>query len=215
MYHERTGQISFWLIFAGTLITFFPMHIVGLEGMPRRTYTYPPELGWGALNLVETLGSYLLAFGLLLMTANLAVSRFRGPTAGNDPFGGDTLEWATTSPPPPYNFPVIPTVSSPYAMWDREDRATDAAKLAGGVMTLEGGHRTTASTPIDAMEDAVLEMPSDSPWPILLAAAIAGIFVFLLVGHVTTACVFAGLGVAVLAAWHWHEPEQPDEEEDA
>src|SRR3954447_197083 len=78
MYYERIGQASFWLTFSGTMVTFFPMHIVGLLGMPRRNYTYPPGLGWTGLNLIETLGSYLLGAGLLVMVANLAVSRFRG-----------------------------------------------------------------------------------------------------------------------------------------
>jgi cytochrome c oxidase subunit I+III len=207
MYHERVGQASFWLTFAGTLVTFFPMHIVGLLGMPRRNYTYPPDLGWTGLNLVETLGSYVLAGGLLLMTANLAVSLRRGPASGDDPWGGDTLEWATTSPPPPYNFAVIPTVSSPYAMWDREDRERDRERLARGEMTLESGHETPATTTVDADLDEVLRMPSDSPWPILLAAALAAVFVMLLTGHLTTAFVFLGAAGAVLAAWHWKEPE--------
>ena len=208
LYHERTGQISFWLTFAGTLATFLPMHVVGLLGMPRRNYTYPPGLGWSGLNLVETLGAYLLTTGLLLMTANLVISRFRGPPSGDDPWGGDTLEWATTSPPPAYNFAVIPTVSSPYAMWDREDRERDAQRLAAGEMTLERGHETPATTTIDAELDEILAMPSDSPWPILFAAALAAVFVMLLTGHLTTAFVFLGAATAVLAAWHWHEPEE-------
>src|SRR3954468_726224 len=208
LYNERVGQASFWLTFAGTIVTFLPMHIVGLLGMPRRNYTYAPNLGWSGLNLVETLGAYLLAAGLLLMTANLAVSRFRGPASGEDPWGGDTLEWATTSPPPAYNFAVIPTVTSPYAMWDAEDREEDQRRLARGEMTLEQGHEPPATTTLDAHLAEVLDMPSDSPWPILLAGALAGIFVMLLTGHVVTALVFAGLGGAVLMAWHGQEPEE-------
>src|SRR4051812_22939994 len=114
MYHEGVGKLSFWLAFLGTALTFFPMHIVGLLGMPRRQYTYPADVGWGTVNLLETLGSYVLAAGLLLVAANLAFSRFRGPVAGKDPFDGATLEWATTSPPLPFNFTVIPAISSPY-----------------------------------------------------------------------------------------------------
>jgi cytochrome c oxidase subunit I+III len=208
MYNERAGQASFWLTFAGTMLTFFPMHIVGLLGMPRRTYTYASGLGWSALNLLETIGAFVLASGLLLIVANLAISRFRGPPAGNDPWGGDTLEWATTSPPRPYNFPVIPKITSPYAMWDKEDREEDARRLAHGDMTLEAGHETPASTTLDARLDEVLEMPSDSWAPVSLAAALSGIFVMLLTGHWTTALVFGGLAVAALVAWHWKEPEE-------
>jgi cytochrome c oxidase subunit 1/cytochrome c oxidase subunit I+III len=206
MYHEGVGKLSFWLSFAGTALTFFPMHIVGLLGMPRRNYTYDADMGWTGLNLTETIGSYVLTAGLLVVAANLTVSLFRGRPAGNDPFGGDTLEWTTTSPPPPYNYPVIPKVSSPYAGWDKQDREEDARRLARGQRVLERGHETTASTVLDAEFDEILEMPSDSPWPVLLAVALSAVFVMLLTGHLTTAVVFAGAGAAVLAAWHWREP---------
>ena len=109
-------------MFVGTLVTFFPMHILGLLGMPRRVYTYHAGMGWSFLNALESAGAYILAIGLLLILANLLVSYFRGAPAGNDPFGGDTLEWSTSSPPPPYNYAVIPTVTSPYPMWDEADR---------------------------------------------------------------------------------------------
>jgi cytochrome c oxidase subunit I+III len=206
MYYERWGQASFWLTFLGTMITFFPMHVVGLLGMPRRNYTYDADMGWTGLNLAETIGSYVLAAGLLVIAANLTVSLFRGRRAGNDPFGGDTLEWTTTSPPPPYNYPVIPTVSSPYAGWDKEDREEDARRLAEGYRVLDEGHETAASTVLDAEFDEVLEMPSDSPWPVLLTVALSAVFVMLLTGHWTTAVVFAGAAATVVAAWHWKEP---------
>jgi cytochrome c oxidase subunit I+III len=208
MYHEGLGQLSFWMSFAGTLITFFPMHIVGLLGMPRRTYTYPPGLGWTGLNLTESLGAYLLAAGLLLMTANLVVSRFRGAPAGDNPWEAPTLEWATTSPPPAYNFAVIPKITSPYPMWDPQDRLEDSARLARGEMVLAEGHETPATTTLDAELDEVLDMPSDSALPITLALALSGVFVMLLTGHVTTALVFAGLCAAVVAGWHLHEPQE-------
>jgi cytochrome c oxidase subunit I+III len=207
MYYERVGQLSFWLAFAGTALTFFPMHIVGLLGMPRRQYTYPPDLGWTGLNLIETLGSYVLGAGLLLVVVNLAVSRFRGERVGNDPFDGATLEWATTSPPPPYNFAVIPAVSSPYPMWDERDREKDARKLERGELVLDEGHETPATTVVDGELDEVLDMPSDSPWPVILAGALALVFVFLVSGHWTTALVFAGAVAAALAAWHRTEAE--------
>jgi cytochrome c oxidase subunit 1/cytochrome c oxidase subunit I+III len=208
MYYERVGQASFWLTFLGTTLTFFPMHILGLVGMPRRQYTYPSGLGWGGYNLVETIGAYLLAAGLVLIVVNLAVSLFRGERVGNDPWGGDTLEWATSSPPPPYNYAVIPKVTSPYAMWDREDREEDARNLARGERVLELGHETPASTVLDAEWDEILEMPSDSPWPITLAAATAGIFVMLLLGHYVTAAVFGAIALLVLVAWHGTEPQE-------
>jgi cytochrome c oxidase subunit I+III len=208
MYFERVGQATFWLTFLGTALTFFPMHILGLIGMPRRDYTYPPDMGWTGLNLLETIGSYLLAAGLLMIVANLAVSLFRGVRVGADPWGGDTLEWSIPSPPPPYNYAVIPKVSSPYAMWDREDREEDARRLDRGEHVLQRGHETPATTLLDAEWDEILEMPSESPWPIVLAAAISAVFVMLLLGHWVTAGAFGGLAFLVLFAWLSTEPQE-------
>jgi cytochrome c oxidase subunit I+III len=208
MYYERWGQASFWLSFAGMNLTFFPMHIVGLLGMPRRQYTYPADLGWTGYNLIESIGAYLLAAGLLMVVANLVVSLFRGELAGRDPFGGATLEWATSSPPPAYNYAVIPAVSSPYPMWDPEDRDEDVANLAGGRKVLEQGHETPASTAVDAEWDEVLDMPSSSPWPVTLAIAISGIFAFVLLRQWIAASVFVIATLVVLAAWHGKEPEE-------
>jgi cytochrome c oxidase subunit 1/cytochrome c oxidase subunit I+III len=207
MYDERWGQASFWVTFAGTFATFFPMHILGLLGMPRRDYTYHPGLGWAALNLLETLGSYLLSGGLLLVLATLVIALRRGPPAGSDPWGGDTLEWSISSPPPAYNFAVIPKVTSAYAMWDAADREEDARKLDRGELVLDHGHETPASTVLDADYDEVLTMASGSWAPLLLALALAGVFAMLLLGHVITAVSFLVLGALVLFSWHVHEPQ--------
>jgi cytochrome c oxidase subunit I+III len=208
LYHEGVGKLSFWLSFVGSALTFFPMHIVGLLGMPRRQYTYPPNMGWDSYNLAETIGAYILAAGLVLLVANLVVSYFRGAPAGDDPFGGATLEWSTSSPPPEYNYAVIPTVSSPYPMWDDEDRDEDIRKLNRGEMVLEQGHETPASTVLDANFDEVLEMPSSSPWPAISALMLTGIFAMLLVGHLVAMAVFLGLFALSLAGWHGVEPQE-------
>jgi cytochrome c oxidase subunit I+III len=208
MYYERVGQLSFWLTFLGMNLTFFPMHIVGLLGMPRRQYTYPGGMGWTGYNLLESIGAYILAAGLLLVVLNLAVSLRRGEPAGNDPFEGDTLEWSTTSPPPHYNYAVIPTVSSPYAMWDREDREADVRNLERGEKVLEQGHETPATTVVDAEWDEILEMPSHSWAPPALALALAGVFTFLLLEQWFAAAGFVVLCFVVLAAWHGKEPQE-------
>ncbi len=181
------------------------MHIVGLLGMPRRDYTYAPGLGWSSLNLIETLGSYLLATGLLIIVANLAISLRRGERVGNDPFGGATLEWSVSSPPPPYNFGAIPAVSSPYPLWDEEDRKRSERRLEEGELVLEGGHRTPASTLLDGDQTSVLDMPSNSPWPITLAAVLGVVFAMLLLGQPIAAGAFIGVAAAVLVIWHAKE----------
>jgi cytochrome c oxidase subunit I+III len=202
LYHEGVGKLSFWLTFIGTFATFFPMHIVGLLGMPRRNYTYPPGLGWTALNLIETIGAYVLAIGLLLIVMNLAVSLRRGPRAENDPFEGDTLEWSTTSPPPPYNYPVIPTVTSAYPMWDKDDRELDNRRLERGEGVLERGHETPATSAEDAIWDEILTMPSHSIWPPVSALTLAGMFAMLLMGHYFIALGFVAAGGLALIGWH-------------
>jgi cytochrome c oxidase subunit I+III len=207
MYHEGIAKASFWLTFTGTALTFFPMHIVGLLGMPRRVYTYPGNLGWDDYNLIETIGAFILTSGLLLIAANLIHSRFRGRPAGWDPFRGGTLEWTIPSPPPAYNFAVIPTVTSAYANWDREDRETDVRHLEGGEMTFESGHETPTSTVRDGVFDEVVDMPSESWWPITVAVCTAFMFAMLITGHYAVAGFFL-LGVLLaLAAWHSQEPE--------
>jgi heme/copper-type cytochrome/quinol oxidase subunit 1 len=198
LYHERWAQASFWVTFLGTLLTFFPMHIVGLLGMTRRVYTYHAGFGWDAYNLSETIGAFILAGGLLMILGNLVWSRFRGPPSGPDPFFGGTLEWATTSPPPPYNFAVIPTVASPYPNWDR---------VEGGI-PLDHGHATGATTVRDGYFDEVLKMPSESGLPIVLALAVTLLFIMLLTTHFIVAGIFAIVAAVVLAAWHAQEPAQ-------
>ena len=207
MYYERLGQVTFWLVFIGTNVTFFPMHISGLLGMPRRVWTYPGALGWGSENFISTAGAFFLAGGLVLLGANLVVSAVRGEPAGPDPFGGATLEWTTSSPPPPYNFAVIPKVSSAYASWDADDRETDARRLEEGELVLEQGHRTAGTTPIDGRLDEILSMPSESPWPVTLALVTTLGFALVLSNHLILAGAMAALSAAVLAAWHAGEPE--------
>jgi cytochrome c oxidase subunit I+III len=204
MYNETIGKASFWLTFAGTFVVFFPMHIVGILGMPRRQYTYPPHMGWTALNFIESLGAYALAAGLVLIVGNLAFSLRRGRPAGNDPWGGDTLEWSTTSPPPPYNYPVIPTVSSPYAMWDAEDREHDTRRLTRAEGLLPDGHETPATTVQDADLEEILSMPSSSPWPPLVALSLTGVFAMLVLDHYWIVVGFLVVLALTVAGWHQH-----------
>jgi cytochrome c oxidase subunit I+III len=208
MYHERLAQASFWVTFLGTALTFFPMHIVGLMGMPRRVYTYAPGLGWDAYNLSETIGAFILTCGLLMIFGNLVWSRFRGVPAGPDPFHGGTLEWTIPSPPPEYNFAVIPTVSSPYPNWDPQDREVDRGNFARGEMTFEKGHETITSTVRDGALDEVIEMPPESPWPIVVAFCAAAVLVFTLVSHYIIAAIFVGILLLAVAGWHTQEPQE-------
>src|SRR5205807_1263657 len=101
---ERLGTLHFWLNFIGFNLTFFPMHFLGLMGMPRRVYTYPDLPGWGPLNLLATVGAFVLGLAMLTFGWNVVVSLRKGRLAEANPWDAWTLEWATTSPPPAHNF---------------------------------------------------------------------------------------------------------------
>jgi cytochrome c oxidase subunit I+III len=205
---ERPGQVAFWILFVGTNLLFFPMHIVGLLGMPRRQYTYPSGLGWSAYNLAETIGGFVTLAGILVLFGNLVWSYFRGAEAGPDPWHGPTLEWTTSSPPPEYNFPVAPKVTSAYPNWDERDREEDRRKLERGVLVLEQGHEQPSSSPADANFAEIVDMPHDSPWPITLALALSLVFTMLVIGKFAVAGVMAVLCVLALVGWHAREPQE-------
>src|SRR5436190_260010 len=207
MYFERPGQISFWVIFIGTNLLFFPMHIVGLLGMPRRVYTYPGGMGWTSYNVLESIGGAITLVGILLLFGNLVVSYFRGPVAGDDPWHGPTLEWSIPSPPPEFNFAVTPHVSSAYPNWDDADREADRRRLAEGVGVLDHGHEQVITTLADGEPAEIVRMPHSSPWPILLALAVSGAFAVLVIEKYGVAAVFGVLALLTLVGWHWKEEE--------
>ncbi|TMD49367.1 MAG: cytochrome c oxidase subunit I [Chloroflexi bacterium] len=119
--NERLGQIQFWLMLIGINLTFFSMHILGLLGMPRRVYTYPDNLGWNEINLLQTVGAFMLGLAIMVFFWNLITSLRSGLPAGDDPWDAYTLEWDTSSPPVHYNFLTIPTVRSRRPFYDMKN----------------------------------------------------------------------------------------------
>ncbi len=201
--NETLGKWTFWVMFIGFNVGFFPMHILGLAGMPRRIYTYPEGLGWGPLNLIVTLGSYLFAIGVLLFFVNVFVSLKRGKRAGDNPWDAASLEWSTSSPPPVYNFAVIPTVASRYPLWEsRLNQGDDRSSTQQGFL-LDKGRETLGTTSLDAEPDVILKMPPDAYSPLVLAVALAALFAGALLHSwwLLGAALVAGLLASI--AWLW------------
>jgi heme/copper-type cytochrome/quinol oxidase subunit 1 len=199
---ERLGVWVFGLLFTGFNLTFFPMHILGLHGMPRRIYTYPAVMGWGALNLVASAGALLMACAVVLFLIDAVRAMRVGEIAAPNPWGAGTLEWATSSPPPHSNFLRPPTVGGREPLWDN---APDQPVVVG----LRDEVRDVLVTHVlDAEPDHRSEFPSPSVWPLLTAIATTALFI----GSIFTpwAVVYGAVPVFVtMVGWFW--PKSADE----
>jgi len=196
MLSERLGRWNFWLFFIGMNVTFFPMHQLGFEGMPRRVYTYLPETGWGDLNLLATIGAVTIATSMLIFVINVARSYRGGLPAGDDPWGGETLEWATTSPPPHYNFEYPPVIESRSPLWD----TTGEMPVVTGLRT--DVRDTLVTTLLDAEPDSKHRHPNPSIWPLVTAIATTILFVTLIFTP-WGAVIGTPLFLLALLGWGW------------
>jgi cytochrome c oxidase subunit 1/cytochrome c oxidase subunit I+III len=205
MMSERLGKWSFWVMFIGFNIGFFPMHILGLLGMPRRVYTYPADMGWDLSNLITSAGSFLFALGVLLFLINVVTSLKSGAKAGANPWDAPSLEWSTPSPPPSYNFVVIPGVASRHPLWEeRLDKDAKRSTLHEGLL-LNQGRETIATTALDAEPDLIMKMPEDSLAPLLTTVALTALCVGALL-HLWWIAGAAALATLIAAvAWLWPE----------
>jgi len=205
---ERLGRVSFALAFVGFNLVFFPMHLLGLHGMPRRVYTYRADAGFGTLNLVATLGVFVLGAGLLVILVNVLRSLARGPVASNDPWRSATLEWSLSSPPPAYGYVHLPCVTGRYPLWE--------GGIAGVVRDMDPRQRQVLVTSaLDAAPDHVYPLPGPSLWPFLAALA-SGVTIVILLFTPWAVPIGTVLGTICLCGWFWprapHEPllaEQP------
>lgn len=193
---EKLGKWNFWLLFIGFNLTFFPMHILGLHGMPRRVYTYVPETGWGKLNLLATSGATVMGISIILFAINVLISRRRGEVAGPNPWGAATLEWDTASPPPSYNFLYPPAVNGRDALWDQ----TDSTPVVEGLNTEK--REVLNTTIMDARPEHRYELREDSIWPFVLALMMLMFFIGIIFNPwaFPAACVAA---FVILSLWFW------------
>jgi cytochrome c oxidase subunit I len=216
MLDEWLGRQAFWGIFVGFNLTFFPMHLLGMQGMPRRVYTYLPETQWAILNVVVTVGAFVMALGVLVFMVNIVRSARHGEVAGANPWGADTLEWATSSPPPNYNFRYLPVVRSGNPLWDDlQPVAPDAEptlRWRASMAEAESTEReTVATTLLDGMPDYQLVLPAPSLWPFWTAMALSGAVVGIM-AHPVLLLVGGILTIIGLIGWHW--PVQRAEAQD-
>jgi cytochrome c oxidase subunit I len=203
MLDEHLGRWNFWTMFIGFNLAFLPMHLTGLLGMPRRIYTYADGMGWDTLNLITSVGSFGFAVGVLLFIINVWKSLKAGAPASANPWDGPTLEWATSSPPPPYNFAVIPTVASRHPLWEnRLHEGGTVSSISRGLL-LESGKETIGTSALDATPDMILEMPADSYAPVLLTVGIAVLFIGMLLQNWLVMGLAAALTAAALLFWMW------------
>jgi cytochrome c oxidase subunit 1 len=202
MTSPRLGAASFWLMFIGFNLTFFPMHILGLQGMPRRVYTYLPETGWGTLNLVASLGAVLIAAAVIVLITDAIVALRAGALAGDNPWRAGTLEWATSSPPPAANFIPPPTVAGPDPVWDNPPDQPVVVGLRADVRDV------LVTYVLDAEPDHRTEFPRPSIWPLWTAVATTALFI----GSIYTpwAVVWGSIPVFIaMTGWFW--PKSADE----
>src|SRR4051794_2752105 len=166
MMSERLGRWNFWLAFIGFNVAFFPMHILGLQGMPRRVYTYLPEMGWGSLNLLATGGALILFISFVLLLWNAFISASSGVLAGPNPWDAGTLEWAADSPPAAYNFSRIPFVTHREPLWDNRDSLPVITGLD------VNARQQITGTVTEALPQLRESSPVPSIWPLLTAIAV-------------------------------------------
>lgn len=216
---ERLGQWHFWLLFIGFNITFFPQHILGLLGMPRRVYTYPAGLGWEGYNLLSTIGAFIIAAGVLVFLINLVYSRRFGQEAGANPWDADSLEWSTPTPVPPHGFTVLPIVRSRHPLWDQDDLHRGEPRLERLVQALARWPQTWRAALVTSLLDAepqeVFRVAGPSLWP--LFAGLGTVVAFAAEIWSQRWLALAGLIAVVvsLVGWHWPDPVKTGAQEEA
>ena len=212
---ERLGQAHFWLMLIGFNLTFGPMHVLGLDGMLRRTYTYPEGMGWDFWNFVETIGGFVIALSILVFMVNVFITLRKRERAPVDPWNARTLEWMIPSPPPPYNFSEVPTVHARDEFWHRK-YGEDAS---GRAFEREGWDRHTAMIPAVETHGGHghgIHMPSPSYYPLIAALGlpIMGYGLMAKVQNETVGWVTVAVGLLVmfLGVYGWSLEPVAEEE---
>ncbi|MHA6723911.1 cytochrome c oxidase subunit I [Sphingomonas sp. RS2018] len=198
----RLGEAAFWLIFVGFNLTFFMMHLTGLLGMPRRIDTYPDGMGWTALNLLSSVGSFVMAFGFALFAIDVGLQIWLGRRGKRNPWGAGTLEWAMATPAPAYNFASLPAVTSRDPLDERPDLGVELARGEGWLGAARNNWRETLAVDmVTGAPEHIVILPGNSSLPIATAGMLGGFFLAMLASLYWIAPLFL-IGVTVLG-WRW------------
>ena len=201
---DRLGKAVFWLMFAGFNIAFLPMHLTGLAGMPRRVFTYSEFLGFNDLNLVSTIGAFILAAGIAVLVFDVLRPRRFKRAAGDNPWGAGTMEWLADDSGVPWGVRSIPIISSRYPLWDQPDLPARIARGDFYLPDAPGGDRETLVTSvIDAEPLQALKLGGPSWMPLMTAVALSGVFIFATYHLVWAVAVSALLTLACVLYWLW------------
>ncbi|MBA3605916.1 MAG: cbb3-type cytochrome c oxidase subunit I, partial [Acidimicrobiia bacterium] len=207
---ERLGKINFWMMFIGLNITFFPMHIAGLKGMPRRVYTYDADSGWGIYNMISTIGAFVLFAGILVFVVNLIYSRYRGEPAGANPWGADTLEWSVPSPPADQGFSVPPIVHSRHPLWDQDDLHTGEPRTVAFLHALSEWPLTWRAAIVTGVNDGqpeeVIRVSGPSIWPFVAACGTVLFFLGEMLHSLPLLALSAVVIIGAVVLWNRPEP---------
>jgi cytochrome c oxidase subunit I+III len=201
---KRLGTVAFWLSFVGFNVAFLPMHLTGLRGMPRRVFTYPPNLGFDTFNLVSTVGAFILGAGVAVVAWDIARPKKKQPYAERNPWGAGTLEWVQEMPAKPWGIRSIPEIDSRYPLWDQPNILRDIDEGRFYLPDAEEGHRETIVTSvIDAKPLQCQRLPGPSFIPLVSALALGGFFIFgtFHLWWPAVASLVAALGV--ISYWLW------------
>jgi cytochrome c oxidase subunit I+III len=198
---ERLGRWVFWLMFVGFNVAFFPMHLTGLRGMPRRVWTYPADVGWDWLNLISTAGAYIFAAGVAIFVLDL-FRNFRAGEGGPDnPWGAGTLEWL---PNDVYSARSVPLVTSREPLWDNPDLPREVQEGRHFLPNAPtGGRETIVTSAIDAEPQYIIQMPGPGWSPFIAAVFTAAFFLLLTIKAVTIAVVCAVVAIGAMLTWTW------------
>jgi cytochrome c oxidase subunit I+III len=211
MMDERLGRWNFWLLFVGVNVAFFPMHQVGLLGMPRRVYTYDAGLGWDIYNLISTIGVFIIAPGIAVFVWNVVRSYRKGERAANNPWGADSLEWAVPSPPAQHGWSVLPIVRSRHPLWDQDELHRGDERVERFVHGIARWPLRWRAAVIvgtaDARPQEVFRVANPSIWPLVTALGVVLIFLAELVKLRWGA--YVGVGVIAVGAIAWNRPSPP------